>query len=97
MQADALSHFSKDHVSNREDNHQVQVLGPKHFRIAAVMHYTPIADVLAERIKKASKREAEVIEGLKSIDKTAPQASPMVWPDGKRKMGSFITVETLCP
>jgi hypothetical protein len=74
MQADALSHFSKDHVSNREDNHQVQVLGPKHFRIAAVMHYTPIADVLAERIKKASKREAEVIEGLKSIDKTAPQA-----------------------
>jgi hypothetical protein len=38
------------------------------------MHYTPIADVLAECIKKASEREAEVIEGLKSIDKTTPKA-----------------------
>jgi hypothetical protein len=38
------------------------------------MHYTPIADVLAERIKKASEREVEVIEGLKSIDKTTPKA-----------------------
>jgi hypothetical protein len=74
MQADALSCFSKDHVSDREDNRQVQVLRPKHFCIAAVMHYTPIADVLAEHIKKASEREAEVIEGLKSIDKTAPKA-----------------------
>jgi hypothetical protein len=74
MQANALSCFSKDHVSDREDNRQVQVLGPKHFRITAVMHYTPIADVLAEHIKKASEREAEVIEGLKSIDKTAPKA-----------------------
>jgi len=26
MQADALSRFPKDHVSDREDNHQVQVL-----------------------------------------------------------------------
>jgi hypothetical protein len=74
MQADTLSRFSKDHVSDREDNRQVQVLGPKHFCIAAVMHYAPIADVLAECIKKASEREAEVIEGLKSIDKTTPKA-----------------------
>jgi hypothetical protein len=74
MQANALSRFSKDHVSDREDNHQIQVLGPRHFRIAAVMHYMPIADVLAECIKKASEREAEVIKGLKSIDKTAPKA-----------------------
>jgi hypothetical protein len=37
MQADALSHFSRDHVSDREDNCQVQVLGPKHFCIAAIM------------------------------------------------------------
>jgi hypothetical protein len=74
MQADALSRFSRDHVSDREDNRQVQVLRPKHFHITAVMHYMPIMDVLAERIKKASEREAEVIEGLKSIDKTAPKA-----------------------
>ena len=31
MQADALSRFAKDHVSNQEDNRQIQVLGPKHF------------------------------------------------------------------
>jgi hypothetical protein len=74
MQADTLSHFSKDHISDREDNRQIQVLRPKHFCIAAVMHYTPITDVLTEHIKKASKREVEVIEGLKSIDKTAPKA-----------------------
>jgi hypothetical protein len=75
MQADALSRFSKDHISDREDNRQVQVLGPKHFCIAAVMHYMPIADVLAEHIKRASEREAEVIEGLKSIDKTTPNVT----------------------
>jgi hypothetical protein len=74
MQADALSCFSKDHVSDREDNCQVQVLGPKHFHVAAVMHYMPIADVLAEHIKKASEREVEVIEGLRSIDKTTLKA-----------------------
>jgi hypothetical protein len=73
MQANALSRFSKDHISDREDNRQIQVLRPKHFHITAVMHYMPIANVLAERIKKASKRKAEVIEGLKSIDKTAPK------------------------
>jgi hypothetical protein len=74
MQADALSRFSKDHVSDREDNRQVQVLGPKHFQIAATMHFTPVADMLGDRIKNASQREAEVIEGLKSMDKTAPKA-----------------------
>ena len=29
MQADTLSRFSKDHVSDQDDNHQVQVLGPQ--------------------------------------------------------------------
>ena len=35
MQANTLSRFSKDHVSDREDNHQVQVLGPQHFATVA--------------------------------------------------------------
>ena len=74
MQADALSHFAKDHVSDQEDNRQVQVLGPKHFLAAAKDHFRPEMDVLGDRIRWASLREAEVIEGLKSIDKTAPKA-----------------------
>ena len=74
MQADALSHFAKDHVSDQEDNCQVQVLGPKHFLAAAKEHFHPEIDTLGDHIQWASLREAEVIEGLKSIDKTAPKA-----------------------
>ena len=74
MQADVLSRFAKDHVSDREDNHQVQVLGPKHFLAAAKEHFRPEIDILGDRIRWASLREAEVIEGLKSIDKTTPKA-----------------------
>ena len=74
MQADALSCFAKDHVSDREDNRQIQVLGPKHFLAATKEHFHPEIDILGDRIRWASLREAEVIEGLKSIDKTAPKA-----------------------
>jgi hypothetical protein len=74
MQADALSRFSKDQVSDKEDNRQVQVLKPKHFIRAAKAHFVPEVDSLGDRIRWASLREAEVIEGLKSIDKTAPKA-----------------------
>ena len=74
MQADALSRFAKDHVSDREDNRKVQVLGPKHFLAAAKKHFHPELDTLGDHIRWASLREAEVIEGLKSIDKTTPKA-----------------------
>jgi hypothetical protein len=74
MQADALSRFSKDHVSDRDDNRQVQVLGPQHFLNAVQIHFHPEVDSLGDCIHWASLREAEVIEGLKSIDKTAPKA-----------------------
>jgi hypothetical protein len=74
MQADALSHFSKDQVSNKEDNQQVQVLKPEHFVRAAKAHFIPEVDSLGDHIRWASLREAEVIEGLKSIDKNAPKA-----------------------
>jgi hypothetical protein len=74
MQADALSHFSKDQVSDKEDNRQVQVLKPEHFIRAAKAHSIPEVDSIGDRIRWASLREAEVIEGLKSINKTAPKA-----------------------
>jgi hypothetical protein len=82
MQADALSQFSKDHVSDRDDNHQVQVLGPQHFLNAVQAHFCPEVDSLGDCICWASLQEAEVIEGLKSIDKTTPKAltdSVVVW------------------
>ena len=40
----------------------------------AAAHYKPASDTLRERIRQASAREAEVIEGLRSIDKIAPKA-----------------------
>jgi hypothetical protein len=73
MQADALSRFSKDQVSDKEDNRQVQVLKPEHFIRAAKAHFVPEVDSLGDRIRWESLREAEVIEGLRSIDKTAPK------------------------
>jgi hypothetical protein len=74
MQADALSRFSKDQVSDKEDNRQVQVLKPEHFIRATKAHFVPEVDSLGDHIRWASLREAEVIEGLKSIDRTAPKA-----------------------
>jgi hypothetical protein len=74
MQADALSHFSIDQVSDKEDNRQIQVLKPEHFVRAAKAHFVPEVDSLGDHIHWASLREAEVIEGLKSINKTAPKA-----------------------
>ena len=74
MQANTLSRFSKDHVSDREDNHQVTVLGLEHFTKVAAAHFKPASDSLGDRIHQASAREAKVIEGLWSIDKTAPKA-----------------------
>ena len=74
MQADTLSRFSTDHVSDRDDNRQITVILPKHFHTVAAAHYKPASDTLGERIRQASAREAEVIEGLCSIDKIAPKA-----------------------
>ena len=74
MQANTLSRFSQDHVSDREDNHQVQVLGPQHFQTVAAAHYKLASDTLRDHIRQASYREAEVLDGLKSIDKTTPKA-----------------------
>ncbi len=74
MQADALSRFSWDFVADKDDNRQVQVLKPEHFAAAAYNHFRPDIDSLAVRIKSASQKEAEVLEGLKSIDHSVPKA-----------------------
>jgi len=53
----------------------VMVLGPNHFATVAAAHFKPTSlDSLGECIHLASQQEAEVIEGLKSIDKKAPKA-----------------------
>ena len=74
MQADASSRFSTDHVSDRDNNRQITVILPKHFQTVAAAHYKPASDTLRECIRQASAREAEVIEGLRFIDKIAPKA-----------------------
>ena len=75
MQADTLSRFTQDHVHDREDNRQLHVLGPQHFDSVAAAHYKPAStDTLRDHIRLASQREAEVLEGLRSIDKKAPKA-----------------------
>ena len=74
MQANTLSRFSTDHISDREDNHQEQVLGPQHFLTVAAAHYKPANNSLGDHICQASVREAEVINSFHSIDKTAPKA-----------------------
>jgi hypothetical protein len=51
MQADALSRFSTDQVSDKEDNRQVQVLKPEHFIRAAKAHFVPEVDSLGDRIR----------------------------------------------
>ena len=62
-------------MHNREDNRQLHVLGPWHFDSVAAAHYKPAStDTLRDRIRLASQWEAEVLEGLKSIDKKAPKA-----------------------
>ena len=52
----------------------MRVLGPQHFHTVAAAHYKPANDSLRDHICQASHREAEVLEGLKSIDKTTPKA-----------------------
>ena len=54
MQADALSRFSTDHVSDRDNNCQIVVIGPQHFQTVAAAYYKPTVDSLGDRIHKAS-------------------------------------------
>jgi hypothetical protein len=54
MQADALSRFSTDHVSNRDANRQVTVLTPQYFLVEAHAHFRPNIDTLQAISKPGS-------------------------------------------
>ena len=60
-------------MSDREDNCQVQVLRPVQLLAATLHHFSPEVNSLARCIHDASQREAEVIEGLKSL-RNVPKA-----------------------
>ena len=58
-------------VSDAEDNKQQTVLQPEHFLRAAkmVLFQNPLED----RIRQASAREAEVLEGLQKLKRHGPR------------------------
>ena len=61
--ADALTRVGSKEVLDREDNHEVVVLPETLFAVAATQFENP----LTGEIRDALERDAEVIEGLKSI------------------------------
>ena len=71
------------------------VILPKHFQTVAAAHYKPASDTLGECIRQASAREAEVIEGLRSIDKIAPKALTNGTRSGKKKT-ALCTIRVDC-
>lgn len=69
-QADALSRLPHLAVSDTDDNKQQIVLHPEHFVRAA--HIT-LQNPLEDRIRKASEREAVVLEGLQKLKNHGPK------------------------
>jgi hypothetical protein len=64
------------------DNHGVVVIKPEQLIAATQLHFASDRDDLTFCIKQASSREAEVIKGLRSLDKHSPCAltdSTMLW------------------
>jgi hypothetical protein len=69
-QADALSRMEEHRILDKDDNQQQVVLKPAHFaKIAAAVLVNP----LEERIREASGREAEVLEGISELKKNGLQ------------------------
>jgi len=69
--ADPLSRQGNHAVSDTEDNQSVVVLKPQHFAAVAATHFKP--DALEKRIRVASEREAEVVQGLENLRKHGPR------------------------
>jgi transposase InsO family protein len=69
--ADALSRRSDHQVVDAEDNNEVQVLKPLHFRAAATRTLID-RDDLTERIRKGVTREASVLEAMEKLRKDGP-------------------------
>ena len=75
MQADALSQSAiGGKFLDAVDNRQVTVLKLEQFIAAAAIHFKPDDNSLTERIRRSLAREAEVLEGLRTLGKTAPRA-----------------------
>jgi hypothetical protein len=83
-QADPLSRMPHHRVHDNEDNQQQTVLRPEHFvKIAANAFVNP----LEERIRNASEREAEVLEGLKALEQGGLQRLAHGLPDWEEDNG----------
>jgi hypothetical protein len=64
------------------DNCGIVIIKPEQLIAAVKLHYTSDRDSLTSHIREASAREAEVIKGLKSLEKHAPHAltdGTMLW------------------
>ena len=56
---------NKDGVTDADDNQEIVMLKPEHFRSIAALHYASAEEtVLTDRIKSASQRDAEALQGL---------------------------------
>ena len=82
-QADVLSRAAiSSKYEDSQDNRGVVVIKPEQLIAAVQLSFHPKSNDLTSHIRNASAREAEVIEGLKSIDKHAPRAltdGTMLW------------------
>ena len=81
--ADVLSRAAiSSKYEDSQNNHRVVTIKPKQLIVAVQLSFCPESDDLTSRIRNASAREAEVIKGLKSINKHAPRAltdGTMLW------------------
>src|SRR5690606_1432118 len=71
-QADALSRLDVHQVSDAEDNKQQVVLKPELFAKLAAAH-TVLANPLEDRLRRASTRESQVLDGLAQLRKSGPR------------------------
>ena len=83
LDTDVLSRAAiSSKYEDSQDNCKVVVIRPEQLIAAVQLSFRPKSDDLTSRICNASAREAEVIKGLKSIDKHAPRAltdGTMLW------------------
>ena len=67
---DAMTRDSTREVTDAEDNRDIVMLGPEHFRKVAAVHFASSEEVaLEERLRKVSQQDAEVLQGLASLKK----------------------------
>ena len=85
-QADPLSRMPHHKILDAEDNQQQVVLKPEHFHQLAATS-TDLRNPLEDRIRQASSREAEVLEGLAQLRKGGPRRLANGLPEWEEKEG----------